>query len=172
MKNINILILGGMLALLMFLGSGCMFGKKYKKVSVPVYQFGEQVEGQGSEWTTEKRVLVEGVREYRVQKGDTLSNISRMFNVSVSELAEYNHITNMDKIRVGMYLQIPPPSMQQKEETTYSQDENRITHTVESGETLWGIAQLYGVKVEILIDVNNLSDTTLSTGQVIYIPLK
>ncbi|MCK5706957.1 MAG: LysM peptidoglycan-binding domain-containing protein [Candidatus Aureabacteria bacterium] len=172
MKVRNVLILGGVVIVTAFFDSGCIFKKKYRKVTVPVYQFGETTEKNSSNWQTEKQVYVEGVREYKVQPGDTLSNISRKFNVSVSDISDFNNIADPNRIRVGMYLQIPPSSMQKQEETSYSVDENNITHKVEPGETLWGIAQIYGVDVNTLMDTNSLSDTTLNTGQILYIPLK
>ena len=46
-------------------------------------------------------------RIYLVQKGDTLSKISGMVSFSVDELAEYNHIKNVDLIYEGEALRIP-----------------------------------------------------------------
>ena len=48
------------------------------------------------------------VTTYRVQKGDTLSGISRRFGLSVNELKAANRI-NGDLIRVGQSLRIPAP---------------------------------------------------------------
>ncbi|MBN1521622.1 MAG: LysM peptidoglycan-binding domain-containing protein [Candidatus Aureabacteria bacterium] len=152
--------------------SGCTFNKKYKKVNVPVYRFGEEAGRVEEKQDLEKKVYVEGVREYRVKPGDTLSKISRSFNVSVDDLAEFNHIKDSNSIQVGMILQIPPASMQQIPYQPISKDENVITHKVERGETLWGISRLYGVEVEVLKEVNDLESPALTEGQVIYIPLK
>ena len=172
MKRKSYIFFLGFLLALVFIGSGCTFGKKYRKVNVPVYRFGDEAEIVEEEKELERKVYVEGVREYRVKPGDTLSKISRSFNISIEELAEFNHITDPDHIRVGMYLQIPTASMHEKSYQSLSKDENRITHEVERGETLWGIARLYGVNVETLKEANNLDDTTLTEGQIIYIPLK
>jgi general secretion pathway protein D len=46
---------------------------------------------------------------YKVQKGDTLSQLSERFNVSVKELKEYNGLTK-DVLTVGEYIDIPPKS--------------------------------------------------------------
>lgn len=43
---------------------------------------------------------------YTVRKGDTLSSIARKFNISVSEIAAKNKITNRNLIRVGQKLEI------------------------------------------------------------------
>ena len=120
----------------------------------------------------EKKVYIEGVKEYRVKPGDTLSKISREFNVSVNDLAEFNHIADPDNIKVGMLLQIPPASMQQVKYTPITKDENVITHKVERGETLWDISRLYGVEVDVIKEVNNLDGFHIKEGQIINIPLK
>ena len=49
----------------------------------------------------------EGNMVYVVQKGDTLSAVSRMVGYSVDELAEYNHIKNVNLIYVDESLRIP-----------------------------------------------------------------
>jgi LysM repeat protein len=44
---------------------------------------------------------------YLIKKGDTLSEISGMVHYSVDEIAEYNHIKNVDLIYAGESLRIP-----------------------------------------------------------------
>src|SRR5262249_49001345 len=43
-----------------------------------------------------------------VARGETLTSIAKMYNVSVSELQKYNHIDNPLKLQAGQTLQIPP----------------------------------------------------------------
>ncbi len=46
-----------------------------------------------------------------------------------------------------------------------------VYHQVQRGQTLWGIAQAYGVELKILARVNNLANMhTLYVGQKLYIP--
>lgn len=46
-----------------------------------------------------------------------------------------------------------------------------VYHKVQPGQTLWSIAQAYGVDVHVLARVNDLADTdVLSVGQHLYIP--
>ena len=49
----------------------------------------------------------DGNMVYIVKKGDTLSKISGILGYSVDELAEYNHIHNVNLIYVGESLRIP-----------------------------------------------------------------
>jgi LysM repeat protein len=43
-----------------------------------------------------------------VARGETLTSIARMHNISVSELQKYNHIDNPLKLQAGQTLLIPP----------------------------------------------------------------
>ena len=44
-----------------------------------------------------------------VARGETLTSIAKMYNVSVSELQKYNHIENDRKLQIGQTLAIPGP---------------------------------------------------------------
>jgi LysM repeat protein len=44
-----------------------------------------------------------------VARGETLTSIAKMYNVSVSELQKYNHIENDRKLQIGQTLAIPNP---------------------------------------------------------------
>ena len=43
---------------------------------------------------------------YVVKKGDTLSSIGRKYGVSATELAKYNHITNINALQVGQKIKV------------------------------------------------------------------
>ena len=43
-----------------------------------------------------------------VARGETLTSIAKMYNVSVSDLQKFNHIDNPLKLLAGQTLQIPP----------------------------------------------------------------
>ena len=46
-------------------------------------------------------------RTYVIKQGDVLSEVAARFNVSVSQLVEFNKIEDPDKISVGLKLLIP-----------------------------------------------------------------
>jgi LysM repeat protein len=48
--------------------------------------------------------------------------------------------------------------------------EEFLIHTVQLGETLWGIARKYSTTVDEIMNLNNLTSTTLSIGQKLKIP--
>ena len=43
-----------------------------------------------------------------VARGETLTSIAKMYNISVSDLQKFNHIDNPLKLMAGQTLQIPP----------------------------------------------------------------
>lgn len=95
---------------------------------------------------------------YIVQKGDSLWSIANKFNMTVSELKNLNNLTN-NLLSIGQVLKIKDSSS--NGETTY---------TVQKGDSLWVIANKYGITTEELKNYNNLTSNLLSIGQVLKIP--
>ena len=95
---------------------------------------------------------------YIVQKGDSLWSIASKFNMTVSELKNLNNLTN-NLLSIGQVLKIKDSSS--NGETTY---------TVQKGDSLWVIANKYGITTEELKNYNNLTSNLLSIGQVLKIP--
>lgn len=52
----------------------------------------------------------------------------------------------------------------------YQTEKNGTYYTVSSGDSLWGIAKKFGVTVDELKTINNLSSNLLSIGQILKIP--
>ena len=95
---------------------------------------------------------------YTVKSGDTLYSIARKFNLSVNELKSLNNLTS-NSLSIGQKLKISSEDVDT--ETTYA---------VVKGDTLYGIANKFGVSVNNLKSINNLTSNTLSIGQVLKIP--
>ena len=95
---------------------------------------------------------------YIVQKGDSLWSIANKFNMTVSELKNLNNLTN-NLLSIGQVLKIKDSSS--NGETTY---------TVQKGDSLWVIANKYGITTEELKSYNNLTSNLLSIGQILKIP--
>ena len=98
---------------------------------------------------------------YTVKAGDTLYGISNQFGVSVTELAELNGIKGSN-LAIGQVLKIPTKSG--------TNPNNMFMYTVQSGDTLYGIARKFGTTVQEIMSLNYFKDTNLKPGQVIRIP--
>ena len=93
---------------------------------------------------------------YTVKAGDTLYGIARNYGISVDELKAANNLSS-NTLTIGEVLIIP------KVETPEMPDEN--IYIVKSGDTLYSIANKYGMSVNELKSLNNLTSDVLSIGQ-------
>lgn len=95
---------------------------------------------------------------YTVQSGDTLSGIAERYGTTYQKIASDNGISNPDLIYPGQVLTINQASI------------SGTTYTVQSGDTLSGIASMYGTSYQHLAEINGISNPDLIyPGQVIKI---
>ena len=93
---------------------------------------------------------------YTVKSGDTLYGIASKYGISVDELKAANNLSS-NTLTIGKVLLIP------EVEEPETPDEN--IYIVKSGDTLYSIANRYGMTVDELKALNNLTSNTLSIGQ-------
>lgn len=91
------------------------------------------------------------VRTYTVQSGDTLSGIASKYGTTYQHLAQINGIANPNIIHVGQVIKIDGGS-------TPTQAKY---YTVQSGDTLSGIAARYGTTWQQLQQLNNIANANL-----------
>lgn len=100
-----------------------------------------------------------------VQPGDTLSAIAQAYGVDAADITSANNIANGNQLRVGQKLTIPGIS-----ELDAARARGRV-HIIQSGESLTGIALLYGVTAQEIIDFNGISNPdAIYVGQQLIIP--
>src|SRR5690554_5874556 len=87
-----------------------------------------------------------------VAAGETLFSISREYNITVSELREWNSLAS-DNLQSGQSLRVAPPD-----------GGNRVTHQVQPGESLFGISRNYGVTIAEIQSWNSLEGTSIEVG--------
>ncbi len=98
---------------------------------------------------------------YMVKSGDTLYKIANQYNTTVDNLMNINNLsTNL--LSIGQKLLVPKESQ--------STAENYFEYVVVAGDTLYGIANKYNTTVDQIKNINNLTNNTLSIGQILKIP--
>lgn len=106
-----------------------------------------------------------GTFVYTVQAGDTLSAIARRFGVSINELVQLNRLSDPGLLRVGQELVIPGQA------PAVTPTVEGYVHVVRAGETLYGISRQYGVPLDQLAAVNQITNpATIRVGQRLIIP--
>lgn len=98
--------------------------------------------------------------EHKVLPGETLSSISKKFDVTVNTIKWANDLET-DTIKTGQVLEIPPIS--------------GIVHKVASGDSVYSIAKKYKTDAQKIVnfpfnDFADLDTFQLTPGQILYVP--
>lgn len=96
---------------------------------------------------------------YIVKSGDTLWSIARVNGLTVDELKKLNNL-NSNMLSIGQKLNL----------NSNKNNSNAIMYTVKPGDTLYSIANKYGVSVGSLKEANSLSNNIISVNQTLNIP--
>jgi LysM repeat protein len=84
-----------------------------------------------------------------VKTEDTYQSLTRELEMMPYELAQYNEIPRDSKLSKGQVLYLQPKRSKASVEFSY--------HTVEAGETMYDISQMYGIKLKKLYAMNSMS---------------
>lgn len=97
------------------------------------------------------------IKNYIVQKGDTISSIAKKFNISVETILWANDLSSKSIIKPGQKLIILPVS--------------GVLHLVKKGDTISSIAKKYQADKEEIISFNNIQDEgKIYIGDLLIIP--
>ncbi|MFH7816595.1 peptidoglycan endopeptidase LytE [Bacillus subtilis] len=99
----------------------------------------------------------------KVKKGDTLWDLSRKYDTTISKIKSENHLRS-DIIYVGQTLSINGKSTSSKSSSSSS---SSSTYKVKSGDSLWKISEKYGMTINELKKLNGLKSDLLRVGQVL-----
>ncbi|MFY0601029.1 MAG: LysM peptidoglycan-binding domain-containing protein [Cyclobacteriaceae bacterium] len=118
---------------------------------------------------------------YRVRSGDVLGTIARKYHVRVSDIRTWNNLKG-NMIRVGQRLSIwvlPAYNSQTKDlyasakvpaKPKVNLSAGQKTHLVQSGDSLWSIANSYaGLSIEKIKQLNGLRTNMIKPGQQLII---
>ena len=102
-----------------------------------------------------------GLKYIRCTDEDDLAAIAKEFGISKRKLRKWNDLTKQSELHEGdiIYLQ----KKNKKAEKEYPQ------HVVRGGDSMWSIAQTYGVTVQSIMKRNKLVSATVHAGQVLQL---
>ncbi len=146
--------------------------KKGMTIKIPHWEFkpeSEKVEVTDSNQNTNK----EDLTEHTVVSGETLYSIGKKYQVTEKEILLYN--PEAKNLKAGTKLYLPKKTADNNSVEFISADKDQvkyIKHTVEPGETIYGITKKYKITEEELIALNPELRTAFRSGAVIRIPFK
>ncbi|MEP0365884.1 MAG: LysM peptidoglycan-binding domain-containing protein [Cyclobacteriaceae bacterium] len=108
------------------------------------------------------------VKIHIVQPGESLWAISKKYDVTVDQIKEWNAMSDSDGLHPGQEIKltaveqddVAKPTTEESTESTQPK-----TYTVEPGDTLYGVAQKFGLSIEELKSLNTKQSNELSVGE-------
>ena len=177
MKKDALIRIGQKLKIPPGLSSG-LSGEKKSRRKITVSKSPHQEEGSSKKQKRIKRIKSDTAKEstdavneneYVVKSGDTLFSIARKYRSSLKALMTLNGLAPTDIIKPGQVLKIPtseavqsakhPKRMTKKivvEKRAKKKKTPPVYHTVRRGDTLWKIADRYGVTIRQIRRLNGL----------------
>lgn len=111
-------------------------------------------------------------QRYEIQKGDTLTKIAKQYRVSTEMLKKSNNLRS-HRLSIGKSLMVPVAAAKSRhyvasvderlkrnqERIDKSQKNTRMNYTVKHGDSMWKIANRYGVSTRSIARWNNMAPT-------------
>lgn len=115
-----------------------------------------------------------------VKKGETLYGIAKKYQITISELKAANNLSDKDVLKAGQKLVIPSADIENaatlsstnSSTSTSNSSTKTETYIVQKGDTLYGIAKKYDIKVSEIYSLNGMSQKdVLKVGQKLKVPV-
>ena len=98
------------------------------------------------------------------RQGDTFKMIGQEIGISYKKIARYNERDKNDALQPGEVVWL-----KKKQKRADKEYKNR-PHTVKAGESMYSIAQYYGIRLKSLYKMNHISpDESIRVGQVLRV---
>jgi membrane-bound lytic murein transglycosylase D len=115
-----------------------------------------------------KETEVAAIEDHKVGAGDSLWKIAKKYATTISELTKWNNLESKS-VDVGQKLVVsaPPEPVKPKALSLFTESKKTeiVKHKVENGQTLWGIARRYNLKLAELKQWNKLGNQSIKAGQ-------
>ncbi|WP_368265211.1 LysM peptidoglycan-binding domain-containing protein, partial [Enterococcus innesii] len=140
---------------------------KWNKIKNNLIHPGQQVIVKQPASTSKPAAKPSTPATYKVKAGDSVWGICEKYGLSVSKFVQWNKIKN-NTIHPGqvMHLQEPKPASKPTPKTSPT---TNTTYTVKAGDSVWLIANRYGVSMDDLVKWNKIKNYTIHPGQVLTI---
>ena len=103
-----------------------------------------------------------------VSEGDTLWDISKKYNIEISDLVRLNSLNKNSYLKLGQQLTIGNKNIHRNIESK----KRTILYSVKQGDNLYRISDLFDVTVESIKEINNFQTAELMPGQIIKIAIR
>ena len=112
-------------------------------------------------------------QQYRVGRGETLSNIARKYGTTVTALRQTNHLAK-SSVNAGTYLKVPTSNhtaaIKQISGTTKAKTSGGQIYIVKKGDTFYNVSKRFAVSRNNIAAWNNISaNSSLRLGQKLVI---
>ena len=95
-------------------------------------------------------------QQYKVKRGDTVSEIAENYSVSVGAIIASNEISNARMLQAGTVIRIP--------------NIDGIPYQIQTGDSLSKISASFNVPLDVILDVNDIKNDNIRQGETIFIP--
>ncbi len=108
---------------------------------------------------------------YAIRPGDNLTDLAAAWGVTLEELIAFNGIADPNRIYVGQQLLVPRRIGGRRAIATPSPVPPGGLYTVQPGDNLSTLAEVWGVEVAAIVEANGLADAnSIRAGQQLAIP--
>lgn len=103
--------------------------------------------------------------EHSVQKGESLYSISKLYQLKVSDLEEWNNLNLQVPLKESQKLRVKPPIVLKDTQSSNTSNDGVIIHEVKANETIFSVARQYQVTIKELMEWNGKNDFVLAVGE-------
>ncbi len=120
----------------------------------------------------------EKMASHKVKRGETLASLAKQYHTSQKSIVQANKLKKSAKIKPGMVLLVPPKTSSPPAKASPApakavakkSEPSVVTYVVKSGDSLYNIANRYGVTTKKIQEVNKLTSFNIDVGQNLTIP--
>ncbi|MFK7954436.1 MAG: LysM peptidoglycan-binding domain-containing protein [Ekhidna sp.] len=103
------------------------------------------------------------VKIHTVASGESLWSIAKKYDLKMDDLLRWNELENPDQISIGQNIQVKAPIAEASAGKQFG------SHVVQPGETMYALSRKYGMTVDELMDLNDMTTPDLSVGDTLKV---